>query len=107
MTIEFSQVMDVIAEHYDYTPARFANGVAQDRVINEAGRNEGSCKVFAFARLHGLSESETLACFGRYYRDDVLGHPDGTDHANIRSFMRHGWAGVSFASEPLTPKPAS
>jgi hypothetical protein len=26
----------------------------------------------------------------------VLDNPDGTDHANIRNFIRDGWAGIVF-----------
>jgi hypothetical protein len=102
--IRFDEVMDTIAAHYDYSPCRFSNGVGDDRVINEAGQNEGSCKLFAFARLNGLSETETLACFGDYYHKDVLEQPEGTDHANIRTFMRHGWGGIRFDRPALTPR---
>src|SRR3546814_18418029 len=48
-----------------------------------------------------LSEAETLACFGCFYREDVLKNPDGTDHQNIRNFMRCGWGGVAFGERPL------
>jgi hypothetical protein len=99
--VEFAEVMAIIAAHYHYTPTRFRNGSGADVVVNEAGTNEGSCRIFAFARRNGLSETETLACFGRYYRDDVLGNPHGSDHANIRAFIKHGWAGVEFDGEPL------
>lgn len=99
-TVEFADVIAVIADHYEYTPVRFTNGSA----VSEAGTNEGSCKIFAFAQLQGLSEAQTLACFGKYYRQDVLQHPEGSDHANIRNFMQTGWAGVSFAAPPLRPK---
>jgi hypothetical protein len=97
--VEFAEVMNVIAEHYQYTPSRFTNG----DVISEAGTNEGSCKIFAFAQLQQLSPQQTLACFGKFYREDVLQHPDASDHANIRQFMRSGWQGVSFDRFPLTP----
>ncbi|MGK2915376.1 MAG: HopJ type III effector protein [Porticoccaceae bacterium] len=99
--VEFAQVIAVITAHYRYTPTRFRNGLGADIVVNEAGTNEGSCRIFAFARLNQLSEAETLACFGRYYRDDVLGNPHGSDHANIRAFIKHGWAGVEFDAGPL------
>jgi len=102
--ISFELTMDIIAEHYDYTPCRFTNGTGDDTVINEAGENEGSCKLFAFAKLNKLSEAETLNCFGQYYREDVLSHPDKTDHANIRHFMQHGWGGVHFDAIPLQEK---
>lgn len=101
--VEFDEVIAAINSHYDYTPTRFINGAREDRVINEAGKNEGSCRIFAFAKLHGLSEQETLACFGKFYREDVLGNPDGADHANIRTFMRDGWKGVQFDGIALRP----
>jgi hypothetical protein len=105
--VEFQSVMTTIAEFYDYTPTQFSNGLDDDRIINHAGENEGSCKIFAFAQLHSLTEHETLACFGQYYRHDVLQHPQATDHLNIRTFMRHGWSGIQFENPPLTlRKPA-
>lgn len=99
-TVAFADTMAVIDAHYAYTPTGFSNGP----VRNEAGQNGGSCKLLAFARRHGLSEAQTLACYGAYYREDVLGHPDGSDHPNIRAFMRGGWAGVRFDADPLAPK---
>jgi hypothetical protein len=102
--VEFSEVIDCIAEHYDYSPSRFSNGSGDDTVINEAGTNEGSCKIFAFAQLNALSKEETLACFGRYYREDVLRNPESSDHANIRTFMRHGPEGVRFDNPALTDR---
>ncbi len=103
-SVGFDEVMSVISEYYDYVDTRFTNGFDDDRVVNEAGSNAGSCRIFAFGQLHGLSEPEVLACFGTYYRDDVLGHPDGVDHANIRAFIRHGWAGIGFDSKALQPR---
>jgi hypothetical protein len=88
--IEFADTIAVIDAHYDYTPTAFRNG----DVHNEAGQNAGSCKLLSFAQMQGLSEAETLACFGSFYRDDVLKNPDGSDHQNIRNFMRTGWGGV-------------
>lgn len=98
-SIDFDQVIALINTLYHFTPTRFTNGA----VINEAGTNEGSCKIFAFAQLNGFSEMETLALFGKYYRDDVLGNPTGDDHANIRNFILDGWLGIQFDSEPLSP----
>jgi hypothetical protein len=103
--LHFEQVMDTISKHYDYTPARFSNGRGDDQVINEAGTNEGSCKVFSFAQINALDKEDTLACFGQFYRD-VLNTPDGSDHANIRTFMRHGWDGIHLDSQPLREKQA-
>ena len=103
--IDFQDTMAVIAEYYDYRPTEFYNGIRKP-LTNPAGRNEGSCKIFAFAKLHGLTQSETLALFGDYYRKDVLENPEGDDHQNIRHFMQDGWEGVLFKSEALTPKHA-
>jgi len=100
-SIEFEHVMAVIAQHYQYTPCTFRNGRGDDYVENPAGSNEGSCKIFAFAQMHTLDQRQTLACFGRYFRDDVLQHPGGSDHANIRIFMRNGPAGISFQGTAL------
>ena len=99
--INFTEVIEAIKTSYSYTPTRFSNGVGGNTVINEAGTNEGSCKIFAFAKLNKLDEKQTLACFGKYYREDVLGHPDNDDHANIRNFMLHGWEGIKFEGEAL------
>lgn len=98
-TIDFTETMALIDSLYRFTPASFRNG----ELINEAGQNNGSCKLFAFGQLHRLSEPQTLACFGRYYREDVLQNPAGEDHQNIRHFMRHGWSGIKFKTTPLTP----
>ncbi len=103
--VDFQETMAVIAEAYDYQPTEFSNGIQQP-LINEAGRNEGSCKIFAFARLHGLDQNQTLALFGDYYRKDVLENPAGNDHQNIRNFMRDGWDGIVFKGVALKAKHA-
>lgn len=97
-TLQFADVIAVIDSHYRYTPGAFINGEQH----NPAGTNEGSCKVLAFARLHGLNQQQTLALFAQYYRDDVLANPDGTDHGNIRNFMKTGWDGVQFEQPVLS-----
>lgn len=99
-SISFANTMDTIETNYVFTPVRFTNGT----VVNEAGTNSGSCKLFAFAKLQQLSKEETLACFGDYFRVDVLQHPDATDHANIRNFMISGWEGIGFDAEALQVK---
>jgi len=106
-TVEFDQVMAVIDSCYDFTESAFSNGIGDDRVENASGENAGSCRIFAFAQLNGLNPSETLVCFGQYFRDDVIGHPDGSDHANIRTFMRHGWQGIRFVQSVLVAKQGS
>jgi len=99
-TIEFEQVMQVINNNYDYSPEAFTNG----ELFNETATNEGSCKIFSFALLNKLNQEQTLACFGRYYREDVLANLTGDDHANIRNFMVSGWQGIEFKSIALKPK---
>ena len=47
-SIQFSDVISVIDDNYDYTPTGFSNGLGEDRSVNEAGSNEGSCKIFSF-----------------------------------------------------------
>ena len=99
-SVSFNDTIALIDALYDFTPTSFKNG----SLLNEAGKNNGSCKLFSFALLHGLSQQQTLHCFGAYYRDDVLKHPDGTDHQNIRNFMKTGWDGIGFEGEALIPK---
>ncbi len=100
--IGFEQSMAVIAENYHYQPGEFSNGLGVDKIVNSAGSNEGSCKIFAFAKLHGLNQPQTLQLFGDYYRKDVLQDPQGAGHQNIRLFMKYGWEGIQFDSFPLT-----
>jgi hypothetical protein len=96
-SITFAQTQSVIEAHYTFSPTEFRNG----DTVNAQGQNNGSCKLFAFAQLQGLSVEATLACFGDYYRKDVLEHPEATDHANIRNFMRYGWEGIEFKAPAL------
>lgn len=98
--IEFEQTIATIEATYNFTPTAFKNG----KTNNEAGQNSGSCKIFAFAQLSDLTPEQTLHCFGRYYRQDVLENPDGDDHQNIRNFIENGWAGIDFAGEALQSK---
>jgi hypothetical protein len=99
-SIAFGDTIATIEANYDFAPTAFRNG----DLLNAAGQNNGSCKIFSFARLHDLSASQTLHCFGDYYRKDVLGNPGGADHQNIRNFMKTGWAGISFEGAALKPR---
>jgi hypothetical protein len=99
-SIQFPETIALIDSLYEFQPTAFRNG----EVRNEAGQNSGSCKIFAFASLHKLSVPQTLACFGSFYRDDVLKHPDADNHQNIRNFMRTGWDGIEFQGEALRPR---
>lgn len=99
-SIAFTDTIAVIDALYDFTPTPFSNGGLR----SEAGQNNGSCKIFSFGKLHSLTSQQTLACFGDYYRKDVLGNPEGTDHQNIRNFMQTGWEGIRFQGEALKLK---
>jgi HopJ type III effector protein len=98
--ITFPETIAVIEENYHFTPTAFSNGTQH----NAAGENSGSCKLFAFAKWQNLSQAETLACFGAYYFEEVLGNPEGTNHQNIRNFMKTGWEGIQFEGEALSLK---
>ncbi|MBU2925323.1 HopJ type III effector protein [Colwellia sp. 4_MG-2023] len=102
-TVEFEQVMQVIKDSYNYQPTSFTNG----ELVNQAGTNEGSCKIFYFAQLNELNQQQTLACFGRYYREDVLENPLGDDHGNIRNFIKTGWQGIKFDAIALALLPSA
>lgn len=99
-TIQFKDVIAQIDENYSFTPTKFTNG----NTVNESDQNNGSCKVFSFAKKKGLSKEDTLSLFGDFYREEVLKNPEGTDHQNIRNFMEYGWNGISFEGEALTEK---
>jgi len=103
---EFQDVINIIDTNYHYTPTYFTNGPEDDCVINNAGENEGSCKIFSFAQLQQLDETQTLNCFGDYYRNDVLQHPNHSDHANIRTFIKYGWKNITFQGTALEKKDA-
>ena len=98
--IQFNEVIAFIDENYEFTPTKFTNG----NTVNEENQNNGSCKIFSFAKLNQLSPAQTLALFGDFYRIDVLQNPNGTDHQNIRNFMEFGWDGIQFSGEALTKK---
>ncbi|MCV2402154.1 HopJ type III effector protein [Marinomonas sp. C2222] len=99
-SVQFKDVISVIENEYEFTPTSFTNG----NQANAANENNGSCKIFSFAAVHQLAESETLQLFGDFYRVDVLQNPEASDHQNIRQFMIHGWSGIKFESIALTPK---
>ncbi|MBV7531364.1 HopJ type III effector protein [Chitinophaga sp. sic0106] len=98
-TASFKEVIEFIETYYQHQPAAFKNGDA----YNEATQNQGSAKVFSFAQAQQLSKEDTLLLFAEHYQA-VLNTPDATDHQNIRQFMQHGWAGISFESRALTAK---
>jgi hypothetical protein len=96
-SVEFADVIALIDDAFTFTPTAFING----EVSNDANQNNGSCKLLALGQYLQLTQGQTLALFGGFYRDDVLKNPDGDDHANIRNFMKSGHEGVSFKTFPL------
>lgn len=98
--IGFSDVINFIDDFYRYTPVKFING----DLVNEPGTNEGSAKIFGFAKHHGLDQLDTLKLFGEHYHS-VLATSNGTDHANIRNFLYWGWSAFLMEENPLTPRP--
>ncbi|SEI83500.1 HopJ type III effector protein [Allopseudospirillum japonicum] len=101
--VEFSQTLAIVDTYFDYTPCTFSNGAGKQQIINTAGQNEGSCKIFSLAHHLGFNQQETLACFGDFYQQ-VLASPEGKDHMNIRNFMKFGWSHIQFIGQALEPK---
>lgn len=102
--VSFKETMAMVEENFIYTPVQFFNGRGDATVMNAPGTNEGSCKIFALGKRFALSKEETLSLFGELYWRDVVEKPDGTDHANIRTFLRDGWEGIRFEADPLKPR---
>ncbi len=62
---------------------------------NASGENMGSLTILGFAKLYGLREDQVLSLFGEA-AEEVLKDPDGTNHPNIRAFLKQGLSGVTF-----------
>ena len=54
-TAKFSDVLAYIEARYQHTPTAFQNGAQH----NAATENQGSAKVFSFAKLQGLDQAKT------------------------------------------------
>jgi hypothetical protein len=96
---KFADVISYIEARYTHTPTAFQNGAQH----NAATENQGSAKVFAFAKLNSLNPEQTLSLFAEHYAS-VLASPEATDHQNIRQFIQNGWDGIKFESPALTAK---
>ncbi|WP_293939658.1 HopJ type III effector protein [Sphingobacterium sp. UBA5996] len=97
--LPFQEVLTHIADQYSYTPSAFQNGTLK----NLKEENQGSAKVFYFAKLNNLSPEDTLCLFAEHYQH-VLDDPAGDSHQNIRQFRTNGWDGISFEQEVLVKK---
>ena len=100
--VMLDDTLNTIDALYDFTPVAFSNG----NMHNQAGEAVRSCRIYAFSRLHNLTEQQTLLCFGEHYRE-VIADPGGTSHATIRIFMKLGKAGINFESFPLKTRGGS
>jgi Tfp pilus assembly protein PilE len=96
---KFTKVIQFIETYYQHQTTAFKNGDA----YNEATQNQGSAKVFGFAKINNLSAADTLYLFAEHYQA-VLADPNGTDHQNIRQFIAHGWDGIVFEGVALIAK---
>jgi len=89
--LKFAEFVELVNEQYETGLLEFKNG----DVVNKPGENEGSAQVLSYAALANFDKEMTLKLWGEYYRQ-VVASPDGTDHQNIRNFMKTGWEGVPF-----------
>jgi len=86
-----AESISFIDKHYDYFAVPFSCG----EVVNPANTNTGSAKIFSFGLMTRMSKEQVLRLFGEVYRNLS---PNGSDHQNIRSFVKNGWPGVVFSS---------
>jgi len=98
----FQDTLDLIKQGFEYRPTGFHNGP----LVNQAGENEGSCRVFSLAQYCNLNEADTLRLFAEHYQQ-VLDDPAGENHSNIRQFMATGWSGIRFDEQSLRKRPAT
>ena len=98
--MEFSDFICLIAKEYNFITISFKNG----DLNNKADENQGSAKVFCFGLLHGLSEQETLRCFGEHYQSVLDSPAKDSSHLNIRNFILSGWQGVLIDASVLSRK---
>lgn len=96
---KFTDVIAWIEARYNHTATAFSNGEQH----NAASENQGSAKVFSFAKLNDLDQQQTLSLFAEHYAS-VLTTPEASDHQNIRQFMQNGWNSVKFEGTALTAK---
>ena len=96
---KFSDVIAFIEARYTHTPTAFQNGQQH----NAATENKGSAKVFSFAQLNGLDQTQTLSLFAEHYAS-VLATPEATNHQNIRQFIQNSWNGIKLEGTALVVK---
>ena len=63
--IQFSEIIETVDANYNFTPTAFKNG----ETMNEANQNNGSCKVFSFAKnQRNLLKPSQLKLISSYYK---------------------------------------
>ena len=98
--MNFSDFTNLIDQEYEFLNVAFTN----NDLVNSKEENQGSAKVFCFALMHSLSESDTLRCFGEHYQS-VIDEPENhNSHLNIRRFVSNGWKGILINQSTLKPK---
>lgn len=97
--LSFKEIIDCIDENYTYEATAFKNG----NLYNEEDQNQGSAKVFFFAKMNNLSKEDTLKLFAEHYQN-VLVDENGVSHQNIRNFIEYGWEGIVFEKAALQIK---
>lgn len=85
----FEQTIAMIDANFQY----FAVPMKIGDLISAPNVNVASSKIFAFGLMTRMDEASTLKMFGEIYSNL---DPAGSDHPNIRNFMRDGWGGVFF-----------
>ena len=97
-SVTFADTMATIESNYDFTETTFKNGETN----NEAGTNSGSCKLFAFAKLNGLDQEQTLTCFGVTTEKTFL--KTLKEQTTLIFGISSNPAGAEFASRPKLSK---
>lgn len=89
--VTLTETLAFIDEHYEYISVGFKCG----EIESQPGENKGSAKIFSFGLMTKMDETAVLRLFGEVYRNL---DPKGSDHPNIRNFIKYGWPGVSFSN---------
>jgi len=110
----FDRFIALIDSIFETHPVEFHNGIinhgetattsaSYTTLINEAGSNLWSLKVFAFAIMMGYTASQALSLFGEHY-NDVIEDPNSGRHLNIEQVYKHWLWGVQIQGMPFRIK---
>ena len=76
----------MIEEYFDYLPVAFSVGAQK----NAQGENEGSAKVFSFARFANLEAEPTLQLLLRTRAGEAVRGARANEHLLRGLLLRHG-----------------